>query len=197
MVFKLINRLLLSYCDGSGNSFSDDRPQTPTLNDPKGERNLKNIERLKLLESRHDGLSGVQEYLANVSDSANLLFVLLFLKSIKKDENINMYFISWDNYIHSQNPELLNHFELMKHEENSNGASFNILDLDNYFPDLPINFYYRNYLLIKEFTKTTEADLRSSARFFPRKARKVMTVYNEDVIDQNGTVDEWLAFDNG
>jgi hypothetical protein len=188
---------LLSYCDGSANSFSDDRPQTPTLHDPKGERNSKGIERFKLLESRHDGLSGVQEYLANVRDSANLLFVLLFLDSIKQGENLNMYFISWDNYIHSHNPELMNHQELMKVDQDSNSTSFNILDLDNYFPDLPINFYQKNYFLIKEFTDTTEADLCSSARFYPRKARKVMKGYDEDIIDQNGTVDEWLAFDSG
>jgi hypothetical protein len=198
MIVNLNFRLLLSYCGEPGNTFSDDRPHTPTLNDPNGERNSKRIERLKLLESKTDGLSGIQEYLdSNTRYSENVPFALLFLNSIKKDETLNMYFISWDKYLDYQNTDLMQHHELMNAQLTSTNFSFNIFDLEDYFPDLPITFYYKSYYSIRDFTETTEANLRSSATFYPRKARKVLKVYDEDIIDQDGSVDEWLAFDNG
>lgn len=187
----LLNKsLLLSYYYDTGNTFSDDRPLTPTLSDPKGERKSEIIERLRLLECRRDGLSGIQDYLSNESDSDDLQFVLVFLNSIK-NESLDLYFISWDKY--SLNSDSMQ----LDASQDFTDFSFNIVDLDNYFPNLPITLYYKNYTKIKDFKEETESDLRSSAHFYKRKMNTQVLLNDEYIMEQDGSVDEWLAFDNG
>lgn len=120
--------MLLSYYYETGNSFSEDRPKTPTLNDPMGKQRLFEVERLRLLASRQDGLSGIQDYLSHTSHSQNLQFVLLFLNSFKTEKKLNMYFISWDKYLDNKDQYGLDFLS------ESLDSCFNIIDLDTFFP---------------------------------------------------------------
>ena len=131
---KLINskfRLVVSFYYENQNALSEERCRTPTLNDPKVHGEFIQAERLKLLESRNDGLSGIQEYLSKTLEPSKLQFVILFLNPTEREENLNMHFISWNNYVQV---ETLGAGQQLQPFRESITSYFNIIDLDQYFP---------------------------------------------------------------
>ena len=139
--YKTYNiRLLISYLNGISNSRVDDRSQTPTLDNPRGERNCLGLVGMQLLQCGNDGFFGMQKYLSESQETMSFTFILLFVNTLQKEKansELDMYFISWDADLTRkqrifQMPD--GQGERSVHEFTN--SILNVFDLDQYFPEV-------------------------------------------------------------